>query len=72
MIAFFHAMERHRQDRLWIHCAANKRVTAFLGLYRVIEQALPPDRAFGLMYEVWQPDAVWDGFIETMLGKYGR
>src|SRR5262245_57886917 len=34
--AFFDAMDRNRGRSALVHCAANKRVTAFLGLYRVI------------------------------------
>lgn len=37
LIAFFAAMEANRGHKLWIHCAANYRVSAFLRLYRVIK-----------------------------------
>ena len=30
---FFDAMDRSKGHRVWVHCAANMRVTAFLGLY---------------------------------------
>ena len=30
---FFDAMDRHRHEKVLVHCAANKRVTVFLGLY---------------------------------------
>src|SRR6266513_5917539 len=30
---FFEAMEQHATERIWVHCAANMRVSAFLGLY---------------------------------------
>src|SRR5215212_8770361 len=36
LLAFVRTMDEHRERKLLVHCAANKRVTAFLGLYRVL------------------------------------
>src|SRR4051794_33925840 len=33
--AFFDAMHTHGDEPLWVHCAANLRVSAFLGLWCV-------------------------------------
>ncbi len=70
LLAFFEAMNAHRQKKMLVHCAANKRVTAFLGLYRVIKHAWKPDEAFALMREIWVPDHVWSSFIADMLSKH--
>jgi protein tyrosine phosphatase (PTP) superfamily phosphohydrolase (DUF442 family) len=71
LFAFFDAMERHRGRKLYVHCAANKRVSAFLGLYRVIREGWDADRAFAPMHEIWEPNAAWAPFIEAMLDKHG-
>lgn len=68
--SFFDAMDRRRR-KTFIHCAANKRVTAFLGLYRAIKLGWPPKKAFDLMNEIWEPDAIWSAFIARMLSQYG-
>jgi protein tyrosine phosphatase (PTP) superfamily phosphohydrolase (DUF442 family) len=60
---FFDAMDRSRGRRVWVHCAANMRVTAFLGLYRQVREGWPEERAFALMRDVWQPNGVWASFI---------
>ncbi len=65
--AFFEAMEANQARPALVHCAANKRVTAFLGLYRVIRLGWTPDEAFALMRTVWEPDAVWSRFIAAAL-----
>lgn len=65
--AFFDAMDAHRGERLWVHCAANMRVSAFLGLYRVLRQGADRETAFDLMHDLWQPDAVWSAFIAGAL-----
>lgn len=67
LLEFFAAMEGHEGEKLWVHCAANMRVSAFLGLYRVIKQGWERERAFALMNELWQPNEVWSSFISSML-----
>ena len=69
MLAFFAAMAAHRDEKVWIHCAANMRVSAFLGLYRVIKLGWKEERAFELMRSLWQPNEVWSSFISAMLSK---
>lgn len=70
--AFFAAMETHRERKLLVHCAANKRVTAFLGLYRVLVQQWDVERAFEPMKAIWEPNTAWAPFIEAMLEKAPR
>jgi beta-lactamase/hydrolase/phosphatase family protein len=45
----------------------NYRVTAFVGLYRVLCEGWAADKAFEPMRSVWEPDAVWTQFISNML-----
>ncbi|HEX3141599.1 MAG TPA: protein tyrosine phosphatase family protein [Rhizobacter sp.] len=72
LLAFFDAMDAHRGERVWVHCAANMRVSAFLGLYRVLRQGTDREAAFDLMRELWQPDAVWASFIDQALAAPSR
>ena len=67
--AFFEAMEHHAGRRVWVHCAANMRVTAFLGLFRVLRQGYSEEQAFAPMNSVWKPNPVWSTFIASQLGK---
>ena len=69
LLAFFDAMDRHQGRRVLVHCAANKRVTAFLGLYRVLRLNWETGPAFAPMNDVWEPTPVWASFIEAMLAK---
>lgn len=70
LLAFFDAMEGHQGQKTFVHCAANKRVSAFVGLYRSIKRSEPADRAFALMKSIWEPDPVWASFISSMLAKH--
>ena len=67
LIAFMDAMDRSAGRKIWVHCAANMRVTAFLGIYRALRQGWQKDDAFALMDEIWQPNEVWSRFIEEVL-----
>jgi uncharacterized protein (TIGR01244 family) len=70
LAAFFDALDANQERKMLVHCAANKRVTAFLGLYRIVRLGWPPEEAFALMHSVWEPDAVWSRFIERVLEKH--
>ena len=67
LLEFFAAMEAHEGQKIWVHCAANIRVSAFLGLYRVIKQDWEREQAFAQMHELWQPDETWSSFIASAL-----
>ena len=72
LLAFFDAMDVYRERRILVHCAANYRVTAFVGLYRVARQGWSSGEAFDLMRTVWEPNEVWTNFIAAMLEKHGN
>lgn len=69
LAAFFDTMDRCAGRKLHVHCAANLRVTAFLGLYRAVRQGRSTDEAFEPMRSIWEPDEVWAAFIEAMLAS---
>lgn len=64
---FFEAMDRHQGRRTLVHCAANKRATTFVGLYRALRQGCALGDAFAPMREVWEPNPVWASFVSAML-----
>ena len=70
LLAFFQAMENYSNRKIHIHCAANMRVTAFLGLYRLLKQGKPKDEAFEPMQSIWEPNEVWSSFIANIIAKY--
>jgi protein tyrosine phosphatase (PTP) superfamily phosphohydrolase (DUF442 family) len=67
--AFFDAMDTHRSEKVWVHCAANMRVSAFLGLYWMLREGKRRDEAFALMRELWQPNEVWAAFIDDAIAS---
>jgi len=57
--------------KCFIHCAANKRVSVFLALYRAIEKGLPWPEARRTIDNLWQPDDNWQAFIRLVLTSEG-
>lgn len=72
LLEFFDAMRAYPDEKVWVHCAANMRVSAFVGLYRVIVQDWDPAKGFQLMHGLWRPDAIWADFIAAMISKHRR
>jgi ADP-ribose pyrophosphatase YjhB (NUDIX family) len=63
---FFEVMERV-PDKVFIHCIANKRVSAFMFLYRVLKMGHPVAEAEMALHRIWTPDPVWQDFIDRAL-----
>ncbi len=61
----FVAVMNARQDRkIFIHCAANMRVSAFMYLYRQSFEGINEETAKVDLAKIWQPNEIWQNFIE--------
>ena len=67
---FFATMDRYKHNNIFIHCALNWRVSVFVFLYRTVRCDYPVALAIRDLHAVWQPDAVWQTFIESVLAHY--
>ena len=64
---FFGALDLLGDRRVFVHCIANKRVSAFMFLYRVLKLGHPIHDAELGLHRVWTPDPVWQDFIDRAL-----
>jgi protein tyrosine phosphatase (PTP) superfamily phosphohydrolase (DUF442 family) len=64
---FCQLMQAYADRKLFVHCAANMRVSAFVFLYRVVCQGVGVAEAEVDLHAIWQPDEVWSRFIEEQL-----
>ncbi|MEJ2395493.1 MAG: protein tyrosine phosphatase family protein [Candidatus Thiodiazotropha sp.] len=72
---FFIFRERYRQlskQKCFIHCAANKRVSCFMALYRIVELGWQPSQAEEEMLQIWQPNEAWRSFMQQVLAQADR
>lgn len=65
--AFCRLMDAFNDRRVFVHCAANMRVSAFVFLYRVLRQGVSIPEAERDLLAIWQPDEVWSRFIRDQL-----
>lgn len=66
---FCRMMEAFEGRRVFVHCAANMRVSAFVFLYRVLLQRVPESEAEKDLRAIWEPNDVWSRFIRNQLEK---
>lgn len=65
--AFFAAMQAHVGKKIFVHCARNMRVSAFVYLYRILWLEEPQEGCFADMLRIWQPDPTWQAFIDRAI-----
>lgn len=58
-----------RGQCLFIHCALNCRVSAFVALRRALHEGWSREAAWAEMRKIWEPDEVWCGFLEGRLAR---
>ncbi len=60
---FCEAMEACEGEPLWVHCAANMRVSAFVYRYRRDVLHENPEAAARDLKKIWEPFGVWKAFV---------
>lgn len=68
---FMDAMAAHEGQRVHVHCQANFRATAFIGLYRVLRLGWERERAFEDQQKIWvlTEYPIWQKFVEEALSQ---
>jgi len=67
---FCRVMDGFDNRPVFVHCAANMRVSAFVFLYRVIFKHISVADAEVDLHAIWQPDEVWSRFIRDELKNH--
>ena len=53
---FFDVMQANEGRKVFVHCFANMRASAFVYMYRTLVEEVPEAEALATMNEVWDPD----------------
>lgn len=64
---FFGVMDALAGRKVWVHCAKNMRVSAFVYLYRRLKRGESHSQALQPMRSIWEPDPTWRAFIASVL-----
>ena len=62
---FFSVMDASRDKGVFVHCAANYRVSSFVALYGQARLGWSSEQADAHIRHVWEPNETWKSFIET-------
>lgn len=63
--AFRTTMDTHLEDKIFVHCAANKRVSAFVYLYRICH-GVDESIARQDLTKIWTLNEIWAKFIDRV------
>ncbi|MDB5006570.1 MAG: phosphatase [Mucilaginibacter sp.] len=64
---FINFMKSQRDKKILVHCAVNYRASSFTGLYLFAAGQLDEQQMQLFIEDVWQPDAVWQQFIDDSI-----
>ena len=64
---FISVMEAFANQKIWVHCVANYRASAFLYQYQRLVYGATPEDAKTIMLPSWKPNEVWQNFMEISL-----
>jgi protein tyrosine phosphatase (PTP) superfamily phosphohydrolase (DUF442 family) len=66
---FLVIMDKHKHEKILVHCKANYRATCFIALYLFTLLGWSEENAFKDLRKIWNPDEypVWKKFIEKSL-----
>lgn len=70
---FFDVMEVNKDRKVFVHCFANMRASAFTFLYRTLVEGVDENVAQQAVDPVWDPMEVeqWAGLIKRAQAEYG-
>lgn len=68
---FIRVMDENKDKKLFVHCQANFRATAFVSMYRILRQGWKVDDAMEVMHQIWDEEdyPMWKLFIEDTLKR---
>lgn len=70
--SFSQILDLLRGRKVYVHCAANMRVSAFVFLHRILRDEMPRTEAEHDLNRIWNPDGVWRRFIDQRLTAAGK
>ncbi len=68
---FFGLMALLENEKVFVHCAVNARVSAFMYQYLTLKKGLEPEQATSPLLKLWLPkmDDAWKSILALSLGE---
>ncbi|MCY7321168.1 MAG: protein tyrosine phosphatase family protein [Phormidesmis sp. CAN_BIN36] len=67
---FFSIMNANAEKSVFVHCAKNMRVSAFMYLYRCLHDRNHDQQAERDLHKIWIPNETWQVFIQQAIDWY--
>ncbi|MDF5722562.1 MAG: protein tyrosine phosphatase family protein [Rhizonema sp. PD37] len=67
---FFSIMKANTDKKVFVHCAANMRVSAFMYLYRRLHDNMSESEAKKDLHQIWHPNENWQKFMQQVIDQY--
>lgn len=68
---FIKVMETFSNQKVWVHCVVNYRVSAFLYQHQRLIHHVQPKEAKKVMLASWKPDEIWQRFMALSRKEVG-
>jgi protein tyrosine phosphatase (PTP) superfamily phosphohydrolase (DUF442 family) len=63
-------LTENAERKVWVHCAKNMRVSAMIYLYHRLRKGYSEETSRRYLEQIWQPNKVWQNFIEATITLY--
>jgi protein tyrosine phosphatase (PTP) superfamily phosphohydrolase (DUF442 family) len=63
-------LDENVEGKVWVHCAKNMRVSAMIYLYHRLRKGYSEGVARRYLEQIWQPNKIWQNFIEAAIALY--
>ena len=61
---FIELLNKYQEDKVLVHCAANYRASAFVGLYLFSIRQVDETEMEDFVEQIWKPNQIWREFME--------
>ena len=69
---FFAIMRSLINQKVWVHCAKNMRVSCFIYFWQKYMLQLPEEQSQYPMNQIWQPEGVWRQLIDQVAVSFSN
>jgi protein tyrosine phosphatase (PTP) superfamily phosphohydrolase (DUF442 family) len=63
-------LDENAESKIWVHCAKNMRVSAMIYLYHRLCKGYTEETSRRYLEQIWQPNPVWQNFMEATISLY--
>jgi protein tyrosine phosphatase (PTP) superfamily phosphohydrolase (DUF442 family) len=63
-------LDENPERKMWVHCAKNMRVSAMIYLYHRLRKGYTEEACRRYLEQIWQPNRIWQNFIEATVTLY--